>query len=136
MVLLVGSGLLLRTLAALGREEPGFDSRNALTARLSLRGDDRYRGPAARAEFLREVVERLGTLPGVEAVGASGGLPLSGVTWTQPYGRPGEPPEAWVRNEADFRVISSGYFAAMGTRRLAGRIFSLDEDLSEERRVA
>lgn len=136
VVLLVGSGLLLRTLAALGREDPGFDFRNALTVRVSLRAPDRYDGPAARAEFLREAAERLGTLPGVEAVGAIGGLPLSGVTWAQPYGQAGEPPEAWARNEADFRVITSGYFDAMGTRLLAGRSFTLDEDLSEKRRVA
>jgi predicted permease len=136
VVLLVGSGLLLRTLAALGREDPGFDFRNALTVRVSLRAPNRYDGPAARAEFLREAAERLGTLPGVEAVGAIGGLPLSGVTWAQPYGQAGEPPEAWARNEADFRVITSGYFDAMGTRLLAGRSFTLDEDLSEKRRVA
>ena len=61
---------------------------------------------------------------------------MSGATWTQPYGRANEPPEAWVRNEADFRVITSGYFEAMGTRLLAGRSFTLDEDLAEKRRVA
>ena len=136
VVLLVGSGLLLRTLAALEREQPGFDFRNTLTVQVSLRGPDRYAGPAARAEFLREAAERLGTLPGVEAVGAIGGLPLSGVTWTQPYGQAGESPETWVRNEADFRVITSGYFDAMGTGVLAGRSFTLDEDLSEKHRVA
>ncbi len=136
MVLLVGSGLLLRTLAALGRQDPGFDPQNALTFRVSLRAPDSYVGPAARAEFLRQVADRLGSLPGVQAVGATGGLPLSGTTWTQPYGQAGEPPEAWERNEADFRVITSGYFKAMGIRLLAGRSFTLDEDLAEERRVA
>ena len=136
MVLLVGSGLMLRTLAALGREDPGFDPQNALTFRLSLRAPDGYRGPAERAEFLRRVADRLNALPGVEAVGAIGGLPLSGVTWTQPYGRPDEPPSEWVRNEANFRYITSGYFEAMGTRLLAGRAFTLDEDLIEKRRVA
>jgi predicted permease len=136
MVLLVGSGLLLRTLAALGRQHPGFDPQNALTFRVSLRAPDSYVGPAARAEFLRQVADRLGSLPGVQAVGAIGGLPLSGTTWTQPYGQASEPPEAWERNEADFRVITSGYFKAMGTRLLAGRPFTLDEDLVEERRVA
>ena len=136
MVLLVGSGLMLRTVAALRREDPGFRPANALTFRLSIRAPDRYAGPAARAEFLRQVADRLGALPGVAAVGAVGGLPLSGATWTQPYGRANEPPEAWVRNEADFRVITSGYFEAMGTRLLAGRSFTLDEDLAEKRRVA
>jgi predicted permease len=136
MVLLVGSGLMLRTLVALGRADPGFDPRNALTFRVSLRAPDRYVGPAQRAEFLRQVADRLGALPGVEAVGAIGGLPLSGASWTQPYGRADEPPEAWVRNEADFRVITSGYFDAMGTRLLAGRSFTRDEDLAERRRVA
>jgi putative ABC transport system permease protein len=136
MVLLVGSGLLLRTLGALGREDPGFDPKNALTFRVSLRAPDSYVGPAARAEFLRQVADRLGALPGVEAVGAIGGLPLSGTVWTQPYGQASEPPDAWERNEADFRVITSGYFEAMGMRLLAGRSFTPDEDLAEERRVA
>ena len=136
MVLLVGAGLMLRTLTALGKEDPGFDPTNALTFRVSIRAPDRYLGPAARAEFLRHVADRLRGLPGVQAVGAIGGLPLSGATWTQPYGRADEPPESWVRNEADFRVVTSGYFDALGARLLAGRWFTLDEDLSEERRVA
>lgn len=133
MALLVGSGLMLRTLVALRQQDPGFEASRALSFRISLWGLDPA-GPGQRAEFLRHLSDRLAALPGVEAVGAVGGLPLSGERWARPYGQVGEPPAAWAGNEADLRVVTSDY-DAMGIRRLAGRSFTLDEDLAENRRV-
>ena len=135
MAVLIGGGLMVRTLTALHRENPGFRSSGALTFRLALRAPDRYRGPAERAQLLHDLAQRLAALPGVEAVGAVGGLPLSGVVWTQPYGLEGEPPEAWAGRAADFRVVTSGYFQALGARLLAGRAFTAEEDLVEKGRV-
>src|SRR5438093_352882 len=135
MAVLIGGGLMVRTLTALHRENPGFRSSGALTFRLALRAPDRYRGPAERAQLLHDLAQRRAALPGVEAVGAVGGLPLSGVVWTQPYGLEGEPPEAWAGRAADFRVVTSGYFQALGARLLAGRAFTAEEDLVEKGRV-
>lgn len=135
MAVLVGGGLMFRTLSGLRREDPGFRAAGALTFQLSLRAPDRYAGPAARAAFLHRLATQLRALPEVEAVGAVAGLPLSGEVWTQPYGLQGETPDQWAGKEADFRVVTSGYFQALGARLLAGRTFTADEDLAEERRV-
>jgi predicted permease len=74
-------------------------------------------------------------LTGVRAVGTTGHLPLSGRQWIQPYGLPGQPEAEWAGNRADFRMVTSGYFEAMGTRILEGRTFTREEDQSEQRRV-
>jgi predicted permease len=85
--------------------------------------------------LVRSLEDRLAELPGVEAVGLSASLPLSGGTWTQPFGLPGQPVQDWTGNEANFRMVTSGYLRAIGTRLLQGRGFTRDEDLYEDRRV-
>ncbi len=135
LVLLVGAGLMLRGFFELQRVEPGFDKEGVVAFDLGLRYPGRYQGPAARSRFVRQLEERIEALPGVTGVGAVGALPLSGRIWTQPYGLEGEAEDAWRRNEGDFRTITSGYFAAMGTRVLAGRSFTREEDLFEHHRV-
>jgi predicted permease len=135
LVLALGAGLLVRTVSALDALRPGFDSGGALTFSVSLRVPDTYRGPAERAAYMDEVTRRVAALPGARAVGLVGGLPLSGERWTQPYGLPGQPEGEWQENRADFRVVSSGYFDAIGTRLLEGRTFIPQEDLQETERV-
>ena len=135
LVLLVGSGLMLRSFLLLQRVAPGFDSGGTLTFNMTLRGQERFRGPADRARFIHELEAELSAVPGVEAIGATGLLPLSGGTWTQPYSFRGQDEEARAKNEANFRMITSGYFSAMGTRLLAGRFFTEEEDLFENERV-
>lgn len=135
VVLSLGAGLLLRTVSALQDVRPGFEAQGALTFRLSLRVPGRYRGPADRARFLNEVERAVLLLPGVTHVGLTGVLPLGGDRWTQPFGLPGQAEPEWQENRADFRVISSGYFDALGTRLLEGRSFTAHEDLNEDERV-
>ncbi|NIR44312.1 MAG: ABC transporter permease [Gemmatimonadetes bacterium] len=136
LTLLITAGLLLRSLLSLGEVSPGFEPRRVLTFELSLRYPDRYLGPADRAAFVHQLEGRLASLPGVEAVGLVGRLPLAGDLWTQPYGLDGASVEEWSANEADFRMVTSGYFRAMGIRLLAGRHFTEAEDLYERERVA
>ncbi|MEE8148530.1 MAG: ABC transporter permease, partial [Longimicrobiales bacterium] len=133
VVLVLGAGLLIRTVGELDQVRPGFDARGALSFSLSLGPPDRYRypGPAERARLMKEIEIAVGDLPQVEAVGLVGVLPLAGGRWSQPYGLPGQAESEWAENRADFRVISSGYFEAMGTRLVAGRTFTTQEDLSE-----
>jgi putative ABC transport system permease protein len=133
--LLVAALLVLRSGTALARVDPGFEADKALSFRVSLRVPGRYPGPADRARLVRRLETALADLPGVEAVGAVGVLPLAGGRWTQPYGLPGQPEHEWEENLADFRVATSGYFEAAGIRLVEGRAFSPEEDLSEERRV-
>ncbi|HKK07781.1 MAG TPA: ADOP family duplicated permease [Gemmatimonadota bacterium] len=135
VVLLVGAGLLLRSFASLRDVRPGFETRGLATFRISLPGG-RFGGPSERASFMRRYTDRLRSLPGVRAVGIVGGLPLGGHLWTRPYGASGEAPAEWRTRSANFRVVDSRYFGAMGTRLLAGRPFSEREDLVEAGRVA
>lgn len=135
LVLLVGAGLLLRSVLAVQDRDPGFRPGGAVTFRVSLRGSDEYPGPSERARFVREMEEAVATVPGVRRVGVVGVLPLGGRSWTQPYGVPGEPVARWRTREAHFRVATSGYFRAMGVRVLSGRSFLPEEDLEEVRRV-
>lgn len=135
LVLVLGAGLLFRGVARLVAVDPGFRAQGALSFRVSLRVPDRYRSPGDRAALMRELAERVERLPGVTSVGYSGALPLGGERWTQPWGLPGEPPQAWEGRQAHFRVASSGYFEAVGTRLLEGRGFLPREDLVEEERV-
>jgi predicted permease len=136
LVLVLGAGLLLRTARELGAVHPGFTADRALGFDVSIRIDGAYQGPAERARLVRSLEEAVRAVPGIRAVGLTGALPLSGRRWAQPWGLPGQAPSAWgTEGRADFRVITSGYFEAMGTRLLAGRSFSADEDLDERQRV-
>jgi putative ABC transport system permease protein len=134
LVLLIGAGLMLRSFLELSRVRPGFDPEGALTYKLSLPFPD-YPTPEARTGFFRRMEERVAAAPGVEAVGSVFPMPLGGRFWTGPYGRAEEPEERWSEQEADFRVVTPGYFDAMGIRLLAGRALAAD-DLDQRRAVA
>ncbi len=132
--LLVGAGLLLKTSAGLQQVSTGFDADGLLTLRMNLPGRS-VGGPGARAALLDDFEGRIRDLPGVQAVGLIGGLPLAGTVFRQPYGLEGDSIGDWSGREANFRVVSAEYFRAMGTRLLAGRFFTQEENLSEEQRV-
>ncbi|NNF28895.1 MAG: FtsX-like permease family protein [Gemmatimonadetes bacterium] len=136
VVLVLAAGLLFRTALELRGVRPGFDPEGAVSFSVSLRAPDRFQGPGDRARFVRGVTDAVSTLPGVSAAGVIVGLPLGGDRWSQPWGERGTPPDEWGNGRADFRAVSSGYFEAMGVALRAGRAFSSDEDLREERRVA
>jgi len=135
VALLAGAGLLLKSFAELQRVNPGFDPDRLITFNINLSSPS-LRGPGDRALFVRDIERRVQASPGVEAIGLTNAIPLSGVEWTQPYGLDSETEAEWERNSADFRMITSQYFKAMGIRLLAGRAFTPEEDVSERERVA
>jgi predicted permease len=134
LALLAGAGLMLRSFAHLQRVDPGFEPAGLLTFQVTLPGTS-IGGPSARAAFMNRLEEGIRHLPGVESVGLVGGLPLSGVVFTQPYGLEGSSEADWSRNEANFRVATAEYFEAMGTRLLSGRVFTPAENVIEDERV-
>ena len=134
-LLLGGAGLLQGTVRSLRSVDLGFEPDRALTLSVSLRTPGEYRAPGERAALMREIEEGISALPGVEAVGLVGVLPLGGERWTQPYGLPGQAESQWDAQRADFRVVTSGYFEAVGAAILAGRGLSRSEDLVEGERV-
>jgi putative ABC transport system permease protein len=123
LMLLVGAGLLVRTFAALGAIDPGFDPKNVLTMVVSLSGSTEN-APGRRAAFLRAALERFGATPGVEAAGAINHLPLGGDLWGLEYRAEGRPlPAPGEEQTAAWRVVLPGYFRAMRLPLVRGRDF-------------
>jgi putative ABC transport system permease protein len=137
IVLLVGAGLLVRSLVRVLEQDPGFRPDGLVSASIFL-PDKRYPEDAQQIRFFEQLLERVRRLPGVEAVGATTTLPMNpvGVDHDMPFGIEGtaslttDPPP-----EADFRIASDDYFRTMGIPVLAGRSF-LPTDDARGRRVA
>ena len=127
-MLLVGAGLLSRTFLELRGADRGFDERGVLTLQLTL-PRDRYGSAEAMAGLARELERRVGGLPGVETVGAINQLPLDRLpNWSTSYTPRGEESERAVTGEADARLVSPGYFEAVGAELEAGRFFTEQDD--------
>jgi predicted permease len=122
LVLLVGTGLLIRSFVALQEVRPGFDPDRALTLRISLPRNEYQRGPALFA-FYNELETRLASLPGVDAVGAVSQLPFTGTIGLWPYAYDDETAANYTLS-ADMKTVTPGHFTAMGSRLLAGRFFN------------
>jgi putative ABC transport system permease protein len=134
IVLLVGAGLLIRSFVNLLEVNPGYSSNNLLTMRISL-PDLRYEQMAQRGALYRDVLQRVGSLPGVDSVGAINHLPLTDFTfagWLRIPGRPQAPPND--RPATPIGVVSPDYFRAMGIPLRLGRAFT-ERDSAESPRV-
>jgi len=135
VVLLWGSGLLLKTLWALQNEDPGFDSQGVLSAQVSL-PESRYPEQAQAAAFYERALERLRALPGVESVGLISQVPFSGSSSSGSYSIEGyEPGPGESAPHAFQRVIDEDYFHSMGIQLLRGRIFERFDDGDAEKVV-
>src|SRR5262245_31053332 len=77
LILLIGAGLMMRSFLRLQQVKPGFNPENVLTMRVGLPGS-RYDTPEKRYAFFKELLDRAGKLPGVQAAGATSNLPLIG----------------------------------------------------------
>jgi predicted permease len=122
-VLLVGAGLMIRTLAKLGRVNLGFHPEHVLTLRVPLSGD-RYQAPRAQVEFWEQVVAAIKALPGVESASVSRDLPIGGwagqffTTSDQPNPPAGQVPDA------NYVVVGPDYFQALQIPLRGGRSFN------------
>jgi predicted permease len=123
MVLMVGAGLMVRTLVNLDRVNLGFSPENVLGLHVSLSGP-RYDQPQARVQFWVDVVAAVKALPGVEAASVSRGLPVgdwAGQSFTiseQPNPPAGEVPSA------DYVIAGPDYFDTLKIPVLRGRSFT------------
>ena len=119
--LVVGAGLMIRTLWGLTRVEPGFDPDNVLVARVSV-PLIRYDAAGEWASFVRGFVESAAAIPGVESAGASRGLPFSQVGWTSDFTAEGWPSDRFgidVRHDE----ATPGFFRTMRVPLVRGREF-------------
>ena len=127
VVLLIGAGLLIRSLIALQQVDPGFQPENVLTMRVEL-PRFKYNSAEKGANFFQDLETRLTNLPGVEAVGFVTELPLSGQLNDVPFTVEGRPPVAPnERFDADFRRVNQNYFNALRIPLLRGRNFTEQE---------
>lgn len=121
LVLLIGSGLMMRSFWHLKNVDPGFEPENVLTFQLGL-PESEYRSRERAANFYQELIERIRGLPGVESVGAVSCLPLSGWCGGDPLSVEGRPPEPGVIPPiVALRTASAGYFETAGIRLISGR---------------
>jgi len=120
LTLLVGAGLLIKSFWLLVHVNPGFQTQHVLTAQLSLNGPS-YSDPAHRARFWQELEERVTHFPGVEAVGATSELPLTGQHSDGPFKIPGHSYGPSEFDDAYYRQVTPGYLATMRIPLLAGR---------------
>ena len=130
MVLLVGSGLMIRTFLNLQSQDPGFTPETVAAFDVSL-SQSNYPNLGPRRVFFREVERRIAAIPGVEAVGAVNRLPFStsnSGTILQVEGRPQPAPGETF--SSDFRVATPGYFKSMGIPFERGRSFTLQDSSS------
>ena len=125
LVLLIGAGLMLRTLFGLHAVKTGFDANNVLTLSLAI-GNNRFPTPAAEINFFDDVLQHVRAVPGVQAAGTIDALPLSGNGGShQPFSVQGRPVLPMAEQpEVDVRLISSGYLRAMHVPILRGRDFA------------
>ncbi|HET9982547.1 MAG TPA: ABC transporter permease [Longimicrobiales bacterium] len=124
LVLLVGSGLMVRSFLRLRAVDPGFATTNVLTFDVSLTSHD-YPDRLGAIGFHQALLERLRALPGVQAAGAATCLPLAGSCWGDPLavrGRPLEPGR--VPPLLQIRRAMPGFFQTMRIRLVEGRDFS------------
>ena len=124
LVVLVGAGLMIKSLMRLVTVNPGLDPANVLVVGMALPQPDFY-GPPVRQHYCTDVIDRVATLPGVVSVGAISHLPLSGANAGRSFAVEGFTAPPGQRPSASYRLTCPGYFAAMGIPVLKGRDFSV-----------
>ena len=126
LVLLIGSALLIRTAVALGRVDPGFDTHNVLTLKMSLKGVQ-YEKAEAVEQVVRNGVEKLRAIPGVENASATCCVPLEG-GYGLPFrivGRPlGADAQGPFHGGGGWMTVSPGYFEVFKIPVRKGRTFN------------
>ncbi len=130
LVLLVGAGLLLRSLHALLRQDPGFNLHNVLAFSVNL-PDSAYPSDktppyysAAAVRFDHEFTKRLSSLPGVIDVGQTSGIPASGGSGTIRFVIEGRTTALGQEDECQIITVSTGYFSSLKIPLVEGRFFN------------
>ncbi|HUR58139.1 MAG TPA: ABC transporter permease [Opitutaceae bacterium] len=128
--LLIGTGLLARSLHRLSQLQPGFVSKGVLTAQISLPATA-YPGAPAVVGFLDEFIRQMQTLPGVTSASVTSVLPLTGMNTRSEFVRSDRPPARPSDTlSAANRFIGENYFSTVGIPLVAGRDFAPGDDPS------
>jgi putative ABC transport system permease protein len=121
LVLLIGAGLMVRTLWQLSNIQPGFDPQGVLTMSVSVPANI-FATPSAQVAFFERVLQQVRTTPGVESAGAIDDLPMGNGGSHQPVAIEGQPVVPMAdQPEVDVRLVSPGYLRTMRVPLLRGR---------------
>lgn len=131
--LMIGAGLLIKSFRQLRQINLGFDPDRVLSLRVQLPAY-KYKEDHQRIGFYNQTLQQIGSLPGVESVGISNYLPLTGWYNILPIVIEGQTPiPAGQEPEIDHRVVSPSYFSAMKIPLIKGRYFTdTDNDTSTQ----
>jgi putative ABC transport system permease protein len=135
VVLLVGAGLMLRSIWALQREPIGFDPTSVLTMRLPLTATPNYAAPEQVVQFYQNLLDRVRALPGVRGAGAARLLPLGSTIGDFGLRIDGYVPPPGTGAKGDWQIVTDGYLEAMDERVVQGRGFQRT-DTSDSQLVA
>jgi predicted permease len=124
LMLLVGAGLLMKSLTRLRQVDPGFDAAHASAFTVTL-SPVKYGKLEHQRRFAATLLDHVHRIPGVDSAAVTFGLPLSGASFSLSFevrGRPEPPPNA--EPTAQVRIVSPAYFATVGIKLVRGRSFS------------
>ena len=128
VALLVGAGLMVKSLVLLLKSDNGFDPNGVLTMDLKV-SRNRYRKPAELSRFMHQVLQSVQSQPGVEKATLSSTLPGFADGWQNdivPEGHSSLKPGEMIN--VDWAIVSADYFQTMKIPILRGRTFTRDED--------
>ena len=134
LMLLIGAGLLVRSLLRLEAVPPGFTTDHLISMRVVANGP-KYRQNTARLEFFHEVGDHIRRLPGIKSYGLGSPIPLTGEVGWGGINVEGFTPEPGQELQVDQRTADPGYFSTMEIPLIQGRFFS-DHDTAQSQQVA
>ena len=135
VIVLAGTGLMLRSFLLLEQTPLGFQPTGVLSFRVIPRGEE-YAQLARRALFYQQVLEKIGSLPGVRSAAAVSFLPLGQVRVSKGFSIEGLPdPAEGQLPMADYDVVSPGYFRTLEIPLIEGRDFSWSDNLQSRRAI-
>ena len=126
LLLLIGSGLLLRSLVRILQVPPGFDPKGAIAFDLDLPGT-RYGKPEQSARFFRDLLPKLNALPGVVSASAVVPLPFSDDSIGTSFDIEGRPVPKSEQPGTQFRCVGLDYFRTMHIPLISGRTFTASD---------
>jgi len=122
LILLIGSGLFIRSFVRILSVNPGFDQRNVLTADLSYPSGKGYATHVA--QFYDQLLPQVAALPGVKSVAAGWPLPFSGSNIGIGFEIEGRPTAVGEMNAGDVRIVTANFFNTLRIPMLNGRDFA------------
>ncbi len=132
VVLLVASGLMIRTFQAMSKVDPGFTKpEEVLTLRISI-PESLVEDPIQTARLHEQIAQRIAQVPGVRSVGVSSSITMDGYDSNDPIFVEDVPtPEGRIPNLRRFKWIGPNYFETMGNRILAGRALDWNDSYTK-----